>query len=234
MFSVFILSVICAVVAAQIFRDSIDDGSELVVVSKPISRWKLILGKFIVFWLTMFVILLINCFIVFIGACIKNSFADFPKTVGKFFLGSIISSMLFGAIAILIGCFRTKVVILCSTIGLGVVLNVMNTILPLISNSPISYLKDKYGYKTQSVILVDKDGEERSYVAIKDLQKDNAMSTYDFLQEADKKSAVNITNILNIGGQLTDAYYLAPEDIQLTYSPYGFSSDEHYEVHNNK
>jgi ABC-2 type transport system permease protein len=44
-----IISCFCSVLAVAIFRDPIDDGTELITISKPISRKKIMLSKFIVF-----------------------------------------------------------------------------------------------------------------------------------------------------------------------------------------
>jgi ABC-type transport system involved in multi-copper enzyme maturation permease subunit len=37
-FSVLILSIVCSIVAVVVFRDGREDGSELIVMSKPIAR----------------------------------------------------------------------------------------------------------------------------------------------------------------------------------------------------
>jgi ABC-type transport system involved in multi-copper enzyme maturation permease subunit len=63
----FIFAIVCSVKGNNIFRDSINDGTELIFSSKKITRMNIVLSKFISYWtvvwfyiITQFLILLIS------------------------------------------------------------------------------------------------------------------------------------------------------------------------------
>jgi ABC-type transport system involved in multi-copper enzyme maturation permease subunit len=68
----YIIALIGAIIALFIFRQPQDDGSELLVCSKPLYHTKIIASKFIVFVLTVSMFAagssLISCF----GFCLSN------------------------------------------------------------------------------------------------------------------------------------------------------------------
>jgi hypothetical protein len=81
------------------------------------------------------------------------------------FLGTIIIALFFGAIAILISTIATKVIIIISTVGVGIVFNVIYMLVPILSITPSQYILDKYSVGLISNRYIGLDGQMHDIVA---------------------------------------------------------------------
>ena len=135
---VVIISVVSGVLVVFAFRASIEDETELVIVSKPIKRWKLNLVKFTwVFIASIFLALITSliCLLTILFGpydSVNNSggmrFDKIPALVGSIWLGTIVTSFIFSSFGILVSMIGNKIQILITLVATSIVLMVYSLI----------------------------------------------------------------------------------------------------------
>jgi ABC-type transport system involved in multi-copper enzyme maturation permease subunit len=88
-----------AIIALNIFKDGERDGTELIVISKPITRGEILTSKTVSFFLIMFIYMIFNATIVVLGSVLTAS--DILITLGNYAVGVSMTIMMTGAVAIL-------------------------------------------------------------------------------------------------------------------------------------
>jgi ABC-2 type transport system permease protein len=155
--------------AVVIFRDSKEDGSELIIMSKPIARWKIIVTKFICFG-NMTLIMIAVSMLIMIGTLGFGKFnlASNPNGINMseltemllgLLMGTLIVCLLFGAIAILLSVISGKIIIMVSTIGVAVIFNIIYMLVPILSITPNKYVINQYSIYLNSMNYVGIDGK---------------------------------------------------------------------------
>ena len=110
-FLLFICAIFTAVLAIGIFRDTNEEGTELIIISKPISRMKIIFGKFIAFFIMCLILNLATCIIVCITLLLPSMQPTwFWSLLGSVFVGNVITFLVFGAIAILLCLIFNRII----------------------------------------------------------------------------------------------------------------------------
>lgn len=127
-----------AVLAINVFKDSNEEGTELIIISKPISRPKIILTKFLLFGLF--------CIMVNLTAVIVSAFTIFiPGTEKEFYwglvvsmlIGNLVSFAVFGSIAILLSVKFAKVGIIITNIILSLVFLIYQSLTLFVFSTPL-------------------------------------------------------------------------------------------------
>ncbi len=120
---VLLLAIISSYISLEIFRTPIDDGTELLTISKPLHRSQIFFVKSIIFLIFALVISaiasIISCF------SFTISFADYQQTsygIGGIFVCTIICFAVFGGISIFLSLFCKKIASLLITTGLTFIL----------------------------------------------------------------------------------------------------------------
>ena len=133
----------------NLFRDPSEEGIELLVVSKPLERWQIILVKFIVFNIVGFLFFLISIIIFSICAAVLK--VDASSTFVSISIGvpvtNWLSYILFGTIGILISIkFNSKTIL---SVGMVTVmaLTAVDTFIGTFSDSFISTRTTEYAAK---------------------------------------------------------------------------------------
>lgn len=132
-----------AVLAINIFKDSNEEGTELIVISKPISRKTIVWTKFFTFFS--------YCLMVNISAVIITALTWFiPKTEPQFywglvvsmFIGNLVSFGVFGSLAVVISAKFAKVGIIIANIVVSLVFLVYQTLTLFVFRTPLKAVTD--------------------------------------------------------------------------------------------
>lgn len=159
-----IAGVFTAVLAINIFKDTQEEGTELIVISKPITRNKIVLTKFLVFG---FVCLLVN-----ITAVILTAFTILlPETEKTYFTGLIVSMFIgnavvfaiMGAISILTSVKWAKIGVIVTNLLLTLIFLIFQILAAFVFKTPTQALQKKDA-TVSSHIYAQRDMETGEYV----------------------------------------------------------------------
>jgi len=238
-FSMIIISILCAVIAVIVFRDPRDDGSELIVSSKPLERRKVIFIKFLIYTLYMLIVIVSSMILALFLMCFgdksqsnPNGF-DFDKLgplEGTLFIGSAITALLFASIAVIISIFGSKVSIMVGVIGISIVLDIIAFVMPYIALSPSNYLsqnKDISMVTTRYSTLPDEQNDYEAEFTNGVYADTKAGNTYQLYQEAISKSGSLVGSYLDVATQLSSIYNMFGIVDQQSYETQYFGSSSH-------
>jgi ABC-2 type transport system permease protein len=103
-------ALLSAVLSISIFRDYHDNGTELIVVSKPITKRKIIFTKLLIFILTSIIFALISSlFCLFTLTFSQVTGYQVFSLIASVFLSNLIYCVIFGLIATVISLFLNKI-----------------------------------------------------------------------------------------------------------------------------
>ena len=140
-----VASIFTAVLAINIFKDTRDEGTELIVISKPISRAKIVLTKFFLFGLF--------CLLINVSTLILTSFTILlPETEPRYYAGLMISMLIgnavtfgvFGAISILLSVKFAKIGVIVVNIVISLVFLIYQVLTAFVFKTPIRELDSKH------------------------------------------------------------------------------------------
>ena len=139
----YIIALIGAIIALFIFRQPQDDGSELLVCSKPLNHTKIIASKFIVFVLTVSMFAagssLISCF----GFCLSNvNYWAVLSLIVSLFVVNFVFTLLYGSIAIIISIYHGKIGIITGNIIIALLASIYSTVATVALKEPSTVITD--------------------------------------------------------------------------------------------
>ncbi|MDR1991317.1 MAG: ABC transporter permease [Mycoplasmataceae bacterium] len=242
-----IISISCSIMAVVIFRDSKEDGSELIIMSKPIARWKIIVTKFICFG-NMTLIMIAVSMLIMIGTLGFGKFnlASNPNGINMseltemllgLLMGTLIVCLLFGAIAILLSVISGKIIIMVSTIGVAVIFNIIYMLVPILSITPNKYVINQYSIYLNSMNYVGIDGKMHTGVYANNVRfltddhddDDQNWNTAYYVNRGNAHATGALVSYINVGQQLSSLFHsftdYAKND---TNSAYGSDINEKY------
>ncbi len=151
---VLLIAIYGIIVSTVIFRQGIDDGSEILIITKCVTRKQIVLSKLIVLLSLIFFISLI-AFIIPIFLIFSNYGTSYPwdYSVG-FFLVTLIVSTLFSGISVLFSIIMKKSHATLLGLGIAFLLTLINIINFMLVNNP-GFYNQKYGYSIQNVTYYD-------------------------------------------------------------------------------
>ena len=138
----YLIALYGAIVAIFIFRAPIDDGSELLISSKPIQRNKLICSKFIIFTIVCIFYGLLSGLFACFGFLLPTNYWSVISLTTSLFIISFIFSLLYGGIAILSSINHGKLWMIS-----------WNMVLVLLTN--IIFFVGAAGLKEPSAVITD-------------------------------------------------------------------------------
>lgn len=194
------------------FRSDIEDGTELIIYSKPLRRTKILISKFIWIVLGGLIISLGYVIIALFTYCfgqynpVNNVggivFSKVPLLIGSLIIGPFVVNLLFSGIGILISKFGNKLQVIISVTMISIAISVYDIVGSVVLNSTKDNIKAKYGGNINSFASKTNDSQFENYTYY------NTQPATD-LYEAYKENPdiVNRTyQYLNICKQLTDFY----------------------------
>ncbi len=165
LFIIIVLIIQVAILTSQIFRAGIDDGTEILIVSKPISRVKIVWSKLIVFLTCVLISSTISMIIpAFLFAMEYGTPNPFPYCMGLFCL-SLIISLFFGAVTILACLTMKKTGASLTAVGVGCGLSVLTMINATVYTGPGVYTSQENNFSIWTINVETKDPEKLSTIA---------------------------------------------------------------------
>ena len=140
-FSVVFFAILGIVKGVNLFREPTTEGVEILIVSKPLERWQILVVKFSVFNLYGFFLFVLNSLLFIIFSAIMGINADQYLIAGLGIpLGNWFSYLFFGTVSVLLSIkFSSKLVM-----GLGITLAIFSNILATSFNLIVgSFLTNK-------------------------------------------------------------------------------------------
>ncbi len=158
-----VASLFTAVLAINIFKDTNEEGTELIIISKPISRIKIVLTKFLLFG---FFCLLVN-----LSTVLLSVFTIFlPRTEPQFywglivsmFIGNAVTFMVFGSISILVSAKFAKVGVIIVNIVISLVFLIYQSLTLFVFQTPLKIL-DEHSMAPSTYIVQDRNMTNGEY-----------------------------------------------------------------------
>lgn len=160
-FNLFFIAGFSAVLAITIFRITREDGTELIISSKPITKSQCLFLKTLVYLIIMLFVCLL-CFI--ITSLLLPVFGEYNEhtnitgiTIQKYIainlsvlVGNLLNMFLFGGLAILFSLIGGQIITMIGCIGIILFLSLVNFLSPRIFTTPIDVLTDNYGISIKS------------------------------------------------------------------------------------
>lgn len=116
---VLIIAIISSYITVEIFRTPVDDGTELMTLSKPLHRSQIFFCKCLVLTIIGTTIALAGAIFSSVGLTIPSiDKVDQLKVIGGIFIATIICFAVFGSITVFFSLFANKIISLLSTTGL--------------------------------------------------------------------------------------------------------------------
>lgn len=218
MFLLFGMAVVSCFIAVEIFRTSIDDGTELLVVSKPLSRREIVFVKLTVFIVSILIVSLISAAIGTTSFISTNSYLyDNINIVIGLFLGSFIVGIIFGSLATIISIFAKKVIAMLLTIAIAFALMVWSLLSSFVIDNPVNILtKNSESIAPVSVVNFDTEKDSKNMTLTQGVisSTEDGRTPEQVWNDAKSKSSYKIAGMIDIGAQLGSIFSLTtpPKD----------------------
>jgi len=228
-FSLFFLAAACAALAITIFRTSREDGTELSLSAKPLTKGSMVGLKVLVYLTIMLVVTAIT---VVIALLIKPIFGIYSSTnthgisekeyrgiVLSILVGNLVNILFFSGISVLISIVGGQVITMVSAIGIALVMVILNFIFGKVVKTPGDVISDQYQSTINSISTftrkqMDSDAtslEPESFTGIQcyvneDGEELHHYDTYEYWTKAEKKANANKLAYIDIGNQLASLF----------------------------
>ncbi len=228
-----------------IFKNSQEDGTDLLIVSKRINRTTIILTKFLTY-LTCCLFISISSVIMCLLVLSFGWYDPINNTNGikinefwqlevSIFLGLFIVCILFGSIGIIFSIFLKKIGMMTITTGLALLLQLISTGITILRKTPEDISNSKYGYDIVNANYFRSKEDEISTMLYMDdgiydrteIYVDNTKNINDLSM---KGSKLQMYNYIDIGTQLASLFRLFDLGSinDAYYSSYGLNSNVNY------
>ena len=209
-------AIFSAMIAVYIFREPQEDGTELLICSKPLERRKLILAKILAYciFLVVFSLIPVAVFLIMFAFPQFNIPSIGWLMVG-FICGNLVSMFLFGSIAALFSLKFNKIVVIVANMALCIVLAIYNTVVVATAPTPLGQMIQQKKYAATAVPYIGKDNKARaaSYFlpTNTDLESAIKIASLDGQREIWKNavdgSPIDILDGFNFASQLSRVYW---------------------------
>jgi len=226
-FTLFFVGASCAALAVSVFRLSREDGTELSISAKPLTKSAMVGLKTLVYLLIMLVVMALAVGIV---ALIKPIFGvysvdnlkgitqdDYKGIILSILVGNSVSILLFSGISILVSMFGGQVITMISSIGFAFLMVILNFIFGYIVKTPADVISDTYSTEITSINTYtmkqyeEGDSETKPYAGIECYVNEagtelHHYDTYEYWSKAEKKAKANLVSYFDFGNQLSKLF----------------------------
>lgn len=222
MFLMFSVAVVTCYIAIEIFRTGIDDGTELLTVSKPISRKEIVFVKLTIFLIYVLIISVLGMGIsafTYLDDLSTNS--DSTTIMLGTFTGTIVNGIIFGSIVTIISIYLKKITSMLISVGLAFILMMATMLTAFVMPTPVNNLSDNSkALQTVNAVSVSSDGStvsiQQGLVGIDNSSSTNSSttSTNPFVEpsslwrQAVRNSGYNNSIKFDFGYQLSNLFIL--------------------------
>lgn len=211
-----LVSSVISVIAVEIFRTPIDDGTELLIVSKPISRKEIVFTKLLIFLIYVVSVSIVGTIITaftFINR--SSSRQDSTTLVLGVLLGTVVNGLLFGSITTILSIYFKKIVSMVISVGVSFALLIVTFLGSFTIKSPVQILQDR-GYTITPITVLDSSKDNKTNT--EKLLKTNALFSTGLPQgetlpkawnSASSASPYKTFSFFDFGYQLSSLYTLS-------------------------
>lgn len=224
--NLFFISATSASIAVAVYRTSREDGMDLNLSAKPLTKGITVMVKTTVYLIIMLVICLLSVAIVSLTKPIFGEYNLFTNITGivtskykglmlSMFVGNLVNMLLFGGIAIFICMIGGQVATIVGTVGTVILMSILSFIFPQVIKNANQILSDKYGTEIYSYSAPtlhqyenpDEKSELFKYATINCFAPDGEeryhFDTKEYWDKATKESGRKQTNYVEFAKQLT-------------------------------
>lgn len=157
-----LVAAVISVIAVEIFRTPIDDGTELLIVSKPISRKEIVFTKLLIFLIYVILISIVGAIIAtFTFLNRSSSREDSTTLLLGVLLGTVVNGLLFGSITTILSIYFKKIISMVISVGISFALLIMTFLGSFTIKSPVQILQDR-GYTISPLTILDNEKDEKT------------------------------------------------------------------------
>ena len=157
-----LVAAVISVIAVEIFRTPIDDGTELLIVSKPISRKEIVFTKLLIFLIYVISISIVGAIIAaFTFLNRSSSREDSTTLLLGVLLGTVVNGLLFGSITTILSIYFKKIISMVISVGVSFALLIMTFLGSFTIKSPVQILQDR-GYTISPLTILDNKKDEET------------------------------------------------------------------------
>ena len=160
-FNLFFIAGFSAVLAITIFRITREDGTELIVSSKPLTKSQCLFLKTLVYVIIMLFVCVICVVITSLLLPVFGEYNEYTNITGiaidkyiainlSVLVGNLLNMFLFGGLAILFSLIGGQIITMIGCIGMVLFLSLINFLAPRIFTTPIDLLSNDYGISIKS------------------------------------------------------------------------------------
>ena len=178
-------AIVGSTIATQLFRDGIDNGSEIIIFSKPITRSNIIWSKLIVLNFLIILISTITMILAFFTGLSKWHAYNTGLMGAGALIASLVILMIFSSIGILASLFLKKVGAILLTTGVSLIMMLYTFIATIVSVAPSTYFSSN-GVNVKPVSLLKKQGfiqNQQPVNNVPNTQNNNDDTKQDFSNE---------------------------------------------------
>jgi ABC-2 type transport system permease protein len=187
-----------------LFKAPVDDGTELLIMSKSLSRNDIFFSRIIVSLQNIFFICITTTlFFLLVNVNTKSSY--FPQDIFGLFIGSLVSMILFSGLTLLFSIKLSRITTVIVTFLLLVSINLFQVFIPFINTYPNrDTLKERDGAIITVNNLVDYKNQKINLVNL----KSDKMNNIEYFNSIEKNNKQKIISVFNAGEQLTRLFNL--------------------------
>lgn len=229
-FNLFFIAASAASIAVAVFRTGRDDGTDLNLSAKPLTKGMTVGLKTVVYLIIMLVVCILTILIVVLVLPVFGQYNEVTNitgvTISKYtglilsvFIGNIVNMLFFGAVSVFISMVGGQVIVMIGSIGLVFLLSLLNFLFPQVLKMQTDILSDKYDTEIYSFSCntlgqynhPDKEMEPFKFACIQcstndDFDEEIHFDTKQYWEKACRESGRQAANYIDIGLQLSSIY----------------------------
>ena len=214
---ILLLAIFSAVVTIFIFREPVENGTELIIISKGISRKKIVLAKFLALIILLSIFSLIpEILLLLLFAIPQMSNITVLSLLLSLLVGNFVVMIVYGSIAALLSLKLNKVLVMVITGTTALVLNIYALVSSSIGQGPLSVMTNSKQIVTENLTYANKDDQAATASAFipstNDFYEIVNTTSLDYIRElwqnAEKQSKQKILNAFDFNTQLNSIYRL--------------------------
>lgn len=242
LFLVFLAAITFTFISILIFRAPIDDGTEILIVTKPLTRFEILFVKVSVYISFLIIIGLVGSILAtFVYVHSFSYYEDNLKIIFGTFVGTLACGLLFGGITTIVATFFRKTVVMLISISIVVFFMLYSLLSVFVISNPLKVLS-KQDTPLLPLSIIKYDDKSKSSGLVQGASGQGKTSPQKLWNDAKEKTNYIRSASFDFGSQLSSLFTLAvpPSDymqaiknISAFNKPIDFVFDENYNLDQN-
>lgn len=227
---VIVLSAVSALLVVFIFREGIETETELIVLSKPIKRFKISICKLLWTIIGVGIICLVASIIALFTLCFGRydlvtnpqgmKFDKLPALIGSIWLASYVISFVFDGIGIVLSNYLRHLQIIIVLVATSIIISAYSVIVRSIIPTTEKKIVDKTGGDIESRIVTDGHGHTTTYAFMKSTPAADLYDVY-YHQKGTGTQVAQYFNFCNQFESLYSTFDLNNQDEDMAANSFG-------------